>query len=101
MLMPLAVMWRPVGGMPAHSPRWVPLTLQRNATLSPWARMSWRTLFREDTLQIAKGFIVHGDQLLEAVAAGQLPIRDLVLHVVGTMNSSTVPTLPLPHPSSK
>jgi hypothetical protein len=37
----------------------------------------------EDTLHIGEGFIVHGEQLLEAVAAGQSPIRDLVLDVVG------------------
>jgi hypothetical protein len=37
----------------------------------------------EDALHIGEGFIVHGEQLLEAVAAGQSPIRDLVLDVVG------------------
>ena len=29
MVMPPAVMWRPVGDKPAHSPRCVPLALQR------------------------------------------------------------------------
>jgi hypothetical protein len=37
----------------------------------------------ENALHIGEGSVVHGEQLLEAVAAGQSPIRDLVLDVVG------------------
>src|SRR5215204_2530147 len=39
-VIPVALRWLPVGGTPNQSPRWVPLTLQRNTTgssrLAPW-----------------------------------------------------------------
>jgi hypothetical protein len=45
-LIPVAVKWLPVGGMPNQSPRWVPLVLQRHVTISPSAKMSSRVVFQ-------------------------------------------------------
>ncbi len=80
--MPPAVMWRPVGEMPAHSPRCVPLALQRVGYPVPSA---------EDVvygdLPVGEGLIVQGDAPLDAVAPGPRAWRDGVLgvlHVVGS-----------------
>ena len=45
-VIPVPVTWVPVGVMPNQSPRWVPRAFQRNATLSPSAKMSSRVMFR-------------------------------------------------------
>jgi hypothetical protein len=45
-VIPFAVTWLPVGGIPNQSPRWVPPTLQRNATISPSAKISSSAAFR-------------------------------------------------------